>query len=285
MFLFTQAEISSANSESVAVVIGANVAPYLQARDAFIERLKPKKYDTFYLSLASEKEIVSKVDERFSLIYAIGESALNFSVNHFPKKRIVFSSVLNPSAYLKDRSLRNIVGISSIVSAHIFQQVISELKPQDAGTSRIIALASPSDQADFVVGDSSKQIPVVVINTTSDALKELLAGRENLDALISTPSPATLSDVFITNAISDSIRYRFVYPGHSRKMTELGCLFSLSANPVTNGIKAADLIKSGATGIHYYSLQDIELSLNRKTAELLGIQIPTALLHTAKWVY
>src|ERR1700693_1669615 len=69
------------SGDTVAILIGSNVGPYLESRDSFLEKLQPERAETFYLNRLSEKEIEAKVKAgNFNHIYAIGETAFVFAI-------------------------------------------------------------------------------------------------------------------------------------------------------------------------------------------------------------
>jgi ABC-type uncharacterized transport system substrate-binding protein len=276
------------SGDSVAILIGSNVGPYLESRDAFLEKLKPERAETFYLNRLSEKEIEAKVQTgNFNHIYAIGETAFVFAINHFQSKDIVFSSVLNPSKYLREEALGNIRGISEMIPGDLFLEVINEISFKKKILLQTIS--APESLKDFLPhSDYENDYRVVLVQDYKDALKYLLTPVKSQDRsiILAAPSQATLVDVFIFNGIKLSLENRIIYPGYFKKMAEAGCLFALSANPHNSGIEAAEIILQGKKGIqHFESLNQVDLSLNLKTAKLLGVSIPEELIRKAKAVY
>lgn len=217
-------------------------------------------------------------------MYAVGESALSFSINNLSDLDIVFSSVINPSRYVKTPN-QNIRGISAIIPVSLFSKVIHEIDPdRDDLIPQTITTADAVP--DIFPSGGSENNHLNVVNTVKEALKFLLVPPVKRNVLFTAPVAATLDKTFITSAIELSVDTKMIFPGHFKKMTEMGCLFSLSADPEIDGKTAADMVLNKEKGIKYYSdLSQVSMSFNTQTARAMGIQIPEKLLRKATAVY
>ena len=223
------------------------------------------------------------------LIFAIGIWALQVVLEEIRDIPVVFAMVLNPSAVIGQES-RNITGASMNVP---IEQQIALLKKASPHVKRIGAVYDPSKtgflvkQAERIARDQGVRLLAKAIASPKDSVGALDAMHGEIDALWILPDVTVLAPESVQYMLLFAFRSKIPLLGLSENQAKMGALLGLSfGSSVDIGSQAGEManeILSGksAGAIPFSTARKLKLTVNLKTANKLGLQIPKEILDRA----
>lgn len=225
------------------------------------------------------------------LILTVGPAATSAVAAKISDIPIVFTMVLEPETLLKNR--QDVVGASLSIPAEINLKMIAEIFP---AAKTVGILYDPKRNAAFVAKMTMLAsamnlevlaFPVDSLKTLPDALHQVGNQADVLlgivDNTIYTPQTAK----FI---LEDTVKKRIPFIGASPAYVRAGALASLAFDPKDIGCQSAALAIKILSGISPVLLQStipekLSYALNLRTAEIIGMKIPDAVMEKATIIY
>ncbi len=287
---FTQ----QSNAADITILLGADVPPYHQAIKGFIAETNHNVRQTFDMKGDFElaRGILSSIKEesQTDLIFAVGVWALKAAIYADMSIPIVYAMVLNPPSLVGIQP-NNITGASMNVAVNETLQLIRSLNP---GLKRIGTFYSEKntgfliESAKAIAEQFDVEIVAAEIGSSKEAMTALQDFESNhIDLLWIIPEKLVLAPDFVQEMLLFSYRNRIPSIGFSNSHAELGALLTLAfASSEDIGKQAAELanlILSGKTieTPGFTTARETSLTINRKTAHKLGIELSPALLDRA----
>ncbi|MBK7975015.1 MAG: hypothetical protein IPK07_17610 [Deltaproteobacteria bacterium] len=121
------------------------------------------------------------------------------------------------------------------------------------------------------------------VSSVREGLQALRRIRGTVDAIVLLPNPDVVSDETVEYAVAAGLERRIPVVGFSPRITASGALFSVSLDPAAIAHQAAELARralAGATPPPELPRSQ-RLTVNRRTARLLGIEVPQEILKRA----
>jgi putative ABC transport system substrate-binding protein len=225
-------------------------------------------------------------------VLAIGPEALQAALRGFTDVPILFCMVLNPQGRVPaDRA--DVAGVAMNVAPEDQMQVLTRLMPR---AGRVGTLFNPGESGQTVEyarrwlqrhervldADVARPMPILV-----DQVRGIL---ERTDVYWMVPDDTLKNPDALRLLFFQAAREGKPLIGVSDRYVQAGALYALTAEPRAMGRQAAEMSNRALAGTPLSDL-GIEaarapfLSLNRKTAATLDIEIPAALLNEARFVY
>lgn len=276
------------------VVKSADAAVYREAIEGFQAVTGLKAASVFDLEgdPGNGPAVVQKVKglpDRPDLIYAVGIYALQALVGRITDIPIVFSMVLNPPVVIGPQA-RNITGASMNVSVDVQLRSLKQLAPQ----ARRIGVVYDPSKTGFLVAAAQRIAPelgVTVVARAIDSPRASVAALDELekrvDALWILPDATVLSPETVQYMLLVSFRRKIPLLGLSDSQAKMGALLAISFRSGQDvGRQAGELAKAILGGrrvedVPYTMADKTKLTLNLKTAEKIGLQVPADLIQRA----
>lgn len=286
-----------ARAADVAVILSADVAPYHEAVQGFEEAAAHRivaQYDMegdFDRGQRILRELLSSVEP--DLILAVGPWALEVVSSQPIDLPVVFTMVLNPPTVI-GTGARNITGAS--LNVPIGQQIrlLKELGPQirrvgvvfnPAKTGYLVSGAEPAALAEGL------QLVTRRVNSPKEAIRAVNAlQEEGVDALWILPDETVLEPHVVEYMLLVSYRNKIPLLGLSERQAEMGALLSLSFSSARDiGRQAGELANAILEGtpadeVPYTPVREVQLTVNLRAAQKLGLEIPNSVLAMADTV-
>ena len=286
----------SAGQPVVALIKSKNIAPYNMAEDAFKDRMKGKAdiieyvLDDFHdKKLLCQKVRASNPD----LIFIVGTSALKVFLPEFNETPILFSVVLNPvKLKLIDswtETGRNLSGAALNIPYEIQFDWIRKVLP-DAKQVGIIykmdCLNQCLEKAAKAARQSGLKLEIRKIDKIKDLLPTLKDLCEHSDILLGIPDLGVYNRKTLKQILLFTLRNRMPFIGISEQYVKAGAFFCLTVDYREQGEAAAEMAEKVLEGFEPAAMpvkrpENIKLSINRNTAERLGIKINRKFLKDA----
>jgi putative ABC transport system substrate-binding protein len=281
---------SLVQAHEVAILKSANIAPYNQAISGFKSSM-PSETTFIEYDLKSDMDAGRTYAAKIrasgaDLVLAVGSKAAIAARLEILDIPIVYSMVLHPSKY--DLKAPNIVGISSILP---IGQQLSHLRAVMPNLKRIGYLYDPDKTPPFSIDATSqaRQLGITFIDRqvrtaeqVPTALRELLP---EVDALWLTSDSTVLTEESLSFLLSAAFERHVPVIGFDPEFVRKGALISFWVDASDVGRGAAQLAQTILAGSPVLSskafLPKQRMSLNRGTAEYLGITIPPSVLSLA----
>jgi putative tryptophan/tyrosine transport system substrate-binding protein len=228
-------------------------------------------------------EIESKVKP--DLIFAVGIWALQVVVSRPPTTPVVYAMVLNPPTVI-GADTKNITGAS--INVPVEQQIwlFKQLGPQVKRIGVVFNRAKTGylvRRAQTVARNEGLELVLREINTAKDAIGALESLQDGIDALWLVPDETVLSQAVVQQMLLLSYRWKIPLLGLSDRHAQMGALFALSfASGEDIGRQAGELAQAilagrPVTDVPYTNARKLFLTVNLKTAQKLGLEIPPAI--------
>jgi len=223
------------------------------------------------------------------LIFAVGRWALQATINRPVSIPVVYAMVLNPPSILGPGA-KNITGASMNVPV---EQAIRLFKQLGPDIKRIGVVYNPArtgylvKQAQALAVQQGLDLVTRDISSSKEAPAALQSLQGTVDALWIVPDETVLSQPIIQQMLKTAFGWKIPVLGLTDRHAEMGALFALSfASGQDIGVQAGDLaqaILSGraASDVPYTNARKVALTVNLKTAQKLGLEVPKNILERA----
>jgi putative ABC transport system substrate-binding protein len=284
---------SPAAAARVAVLMSAKVSEYEEALKGFKEATPHQVAAVYDMDgdLDRGRKQLAEIEEKVKpdLIFAVGIWALQAVVSRPPSVPVVYAMVLNPPSVIRAET-KNVTGASMNVPVEQSIRLFKQLGPQ---IKRIGIIFNPVKtgylvkRAQLVARDEGLELVTREISSTKEVIGALESLQDGIDALWIVPDETILSQAVVQQMLLFSYRRKVPLLGLSDRHAQMGALFSLSfASGEDIGRQAGELAQAILTGravadVPYTSARKFYLTVNLKTAQKLGLEIPQAILTRA----
>jgi ABC-type uncharacterized transport system substrate-binding protein len=278
----------------VAVLMSANVDAYREALKGFRAGLHhpiAAEYDMGG-SLDAGRKALAEIRQKVKpdLILAVGVWALQVLAEQSPDVPVVYAMVLNPPTVIGDRR-RNITGASMNVPVKSTMEWVRKLGPQ---IRRVGVVFNPAKtgylirQADAAAREQGLQLVVKEIRSPREAISAVDALQAaGIDALWIPPDETVLAPEVVEHMLLLSYSKKLPVIGLSERQAQLGATLSLQFGSSEDiGKQAAELANSILDGrppseLPYTTVRELNVTLNLKAAQKLGLDVPESILAMA----
>ncbi len=226
-----------------------------------------------------------------ALVFAVGLKAAKAAQLEIVDIPVVYSMVLDPAKY--GLNSPNMTGILLEVPIERQLAMIRTLLPN---LKHIGTLYDPSktttliEEARRLLKPNGTELVPIQISSERDVPGALRALLPSIDALWLVPDSTVLTDESLRFILNTALEERVPVIGFSREFARSGALLCLSVNYADIGRQAGQLtrkILDGQVSLPVKPLHPdrIEVSMNRKTAKFLDIDIPKDLEAKADEIY
>jgi ABC-type uncharacterized transport system substrate-binding protein len=268
----------------VAVLLSAQVVEYDEAVRGFREAL-PKQAVTVYDmdgDIERGRKQLDEIDSKLKpdLVLAVGIWALRAVVSRPPSAPVVYAMVLNPPSVVGSDA-KNITGASLNVPVEqqiwLFKQLgVKRIGVifNDAKTGYLVRRAQAVGRAEGI------ELVTREVNAPKDAIGAIESLQDGVDALWLVPDETVLSQSVVQHMLLLSYRRKLPLLGVSGRHAEMGALFAMTfASGEDIGRQAGELAQAilggrAVSDIPYTTARKVYLTLNLKTAQKLGLEIP-----------
>jgi putative ABC transport system substrate-binding protein len=293
LFLSITFLASPASAARVAVLMSAKVAEYEEALRGFRETTPHQVVATYDMDGDVDRgqkylaEIETKVKP--DLIFAIGNWALQVVVSRPTSVPVVYAMVLNPTSIVGTDG-KNVTGASMNIPV---EQPIRLLKQLGSQIKRIGVIynrartGSLVRRAQVVARDEGLELVTREISSAKDVVAALESFQDGIDALWIVPDETVLSQAVVQQLLLFSYRRKVPVLGLSDRHAQMGALFALSfASGEDIGRQAGELAQAilggrAAAEVPFTNARKLNLTVNLKAAQKLGLEIPAAILSRA----
>jgi len=287
LVLASVVQATPAAAARVAVLMSASVEEYDEAVRGF-KSAAPNQALTLYDmdgDLERGRKLLDEIDSRLKpdLVVAVGIWALRAVVNRPPSAPVVFAMVLNPPSVISPDA-RNITGASLNVPVEQQMWLFKQL-----GVKRIGVIYNPAKtgylvrRAQAVARDDGIEFVTREVNAPRDAIGAIDSIQDGVDGLWLVPDETVLSQTVVDHMLLLSYRRKLPLLGVSARHAQMGALFAMSfASGEDIGRQAGELAQAILRGravadVPYTSARMVYLTVNLKTAQQLGLEIPKAI--------
>jgi len=223
------------------------------------------------------------------LIFVIGGFALQAAISRPVSIPIVYAMVLNPPSILGPGT-KNVTGASMNVAAGEGIRLFKQLSPD---IKRIGVIYNPArtgylvKQAQALAREQGLELVTREIASSKEANPALQSLQGAIDALWVVPDETVLPQPIIQQMLKTAFGWKIPVLGLTDRHAEMGALFAQSfASGLDIGAQAGDLaqaILSGRTAseVPYTNARKVALTVNLKTAQKLGLEVPKNILERA----
>jgi putative ABC transport system substrate-binding protein len=287
------ATASPAQASRVAVLLSAKVSEYEEALKGFKEAAPHEIVAVYDMDgdLDRGRKQLAEIETKIKpdLIFAVGIWALQAIVSRPPPLPVVYAMVLNPPSVI-GAGAKNVTGASMNVPVEQSIRLLKQLGPQ---IKRIGVIYNPAKtgylvkRAQIVAKEDGLELVAREINSAKEVIGALESFQDGIDALWIVPDETILSQAVVQQMLLFSYRRKIPLLGLSDRHAQMGALFSLSfASGEDIGRQAGELAQAILTGrpaaeVPYTSARKLLLTVNLKTAQKLGLEVPQAILGRA----
>ncbi|HET6628289.1 MAG TPA: ABC transporter substrate binding protein [Woeseiaceae bacterium] len=288
--------VPAAYADSIALIKSYDSEPYDAAISGFLNSCgnEVKTYNLEGESGGSDELISSITGSPPDLIVAIGVLAAEFSHQNFSNVPVLYAMVPEPQAYGLTGS--NIAGISLDIPIErqltVYRSMVKDLKslgaiydPEKSGAF-VEEAKAVAHRLGLVLHtrevESQKQVPAAL---------RALVNEEQIDALWMIPDPTVLSPESFKFLLLSSFENDLPFLAASDIFVKVGALASLTPDYTDVGRQGCELATALKNGELSFAKVDvvgpakINLSINLKTAQKIGLTIPEEVIATADVVY
>ena len=282
---------------NVAVLMSANVDAYRDALKGFRSGLRHRiaaEYDMGGDLKAGRKALAEmRTKVKPDLILAVGVWALQVLAEQAPDVPVVYAMVLNPPSVIGDGK-RNITGASMNVPVKSTMELVGKLGPQ---IRRVGVVFNPTKtgylirRAEPAAREEGLQLVAREVHSSRDAMAALESLQEaGIDALWIPPDETILAPEVIQHILLLSYARKLPVIGLSERQAQLGAVLSLQfASSEDIGRQAAELANSildgrEASDLPYTSVRLVNVTVNLKAAQKLGLVVPQSIVGAANTV-
>ncbi len=280
-FLFSTGLAAAAD---VVILKSSDIAAYNQAISGFKAAL-PNDVVLAEYDLQGDLEKGRKLARKVraadpALVFAVGLKAAKAAQLEIVDIPVVYAMVLDPSKY--GLNAPNMTGVLMEIPMERQLILIKSLLPR---LKHVGTLYDPSKTATLIedarrlLKSNGTDLVPIQLNSERDVPGALRTLLPSIDALWLVPDSTVLTDESLRFILNTALEERVPVVGFSREFARSGALLCLSVNYGDIGRQAGQLTRKILDG--HVSLpakplppDRIEMSLNRKTAKFLDIEIP-----------
>ncbi len=271
----------------VAVLMSARVEEYDEAVRGFRGAIPNQTVTVYDMDgdLERGRKQLDEIDSKLKpdLIFAVGIWALRAVVSRPPSAPVVYAMVLNPPSVIS-LDARNITGASLNVPVEQQIWLFKQL-----GVKRIGVVFNPARtgylvrRARAVARDEGIELVTREVSAPKDAIGAIESFQDGVDALWLVPDETVLSQTVVQHMLLLSYRRKLPLLGVSDRHAQMGALFAMSfASGEDIGRQAGELAHAilggrAVSDVPYTNARKVYLTLNLKTAQKLGLEIPQAI--------
>jgi putative ABC transport system substrate-binding protein len=271
----------------VAVLMSARVEEYDEAVRGFRGAIPNQTVTVYDMDgdLERGRKQLDEIDSKLKpdLIFAVGIWALRAVVSRPPSAPVVYAMVLNPPSVIS-LDARNITGASLNVPVEQQIWLFKQL-----GVKRIGVVFNQARtgylirRARAVARDEGIELVTREVNAPKDAIGAIESFQDGVDALWLVPDETVLSQTVVQHMLLLSYRRKLPLLGVSDRHAQMGALFAMSfASGEDIGRQAGELAHAilggrAVSDVPYTNARKVYLTLNLKTAQKLGLEIPQAI--------
>ena len=273
-------QATPATAARVAVLMSARVEEYDEAVRGFRGAI-PKEAVTVYDmdgDIERGRKQLDEIDSKLKpdLVFAVGIWALRAVVSRPPSAPVVYAMVLNPPSVISPDA-KNITGASLNVPVErqiwLFKQLGAKrigVVFNDAKTGYLVR------RAQAVARDEGIELVTREVSSPKDAIGAIESFQDRVDALWLVPDETVLSQAVVQHMLLLSYRRKLPLLGVSSRHAEMGALFAMTFASGEDIGRQAILGGRAVSDIPYTTARKVYLTLNLKTAQKLGLEIPPA---------
>ena len=283
----------TAEAGRVAVLLSAKVSEYEEALKGFKEAAPHEIVAVYDMDgdLDRGRKQLAEIETKIKpdLVFAVGIWALQAIVSRPTPLPVVYAMVLNPPSVIA-AGTKNVTGASMNVPVEQSIRLFKQLGPQ---IKRIGVIFNPAKtgylvkRAQVVAREDGLELVSKEINSAKEVIGALESFQDGIDALWIVPDETILSQAVVQQMLLFSYRRKIPLLGLSDRHAQMGALLSLSfASGEDIGRQAGELAQAILTGrpaadVPYTSARKLFLTVNLKTAQKLGLEVPQAILGRA----
>jgi putative ABC transport system substrate-binding protein len=294
---FSSPVYSQQDPLTIAIIQPRDINAYHEAVEGFLQHLgRHFKHDFntiiyenpegLYTTLKQEKN-----NSSIDLILTVGTEATNEVSQNISDIPIVFTMVFDPEKILNQRN--DLVGASVNIPAEHQLNMIKEILP---AAEEVGIIYDPNRNASFVESSTIvakkfdlriKPFPVKSQKDIPEALKRL---SKNADVLWGIVDETVYTSRTTESIIKYTVKERLPFIGNSEPYVKAGALCALVFDNRNIGQQAAELAKQILSGTPASELQTttpekIQLAVNLRTADIIGVNIPRKIREQAPIIY
>lgn len=282
---------------TIAIIQPYDLKEYHEAVEGFVEELRTRLRQEFTpVVYESAQDLVNArrtlKGPPVNLILSVGTEATAEVAHTIFDIPVVFTMVLEPETILSERP--DLAGVSISIPVDIQFSMLQQILP---ATKRIGILYDPALNTGFVqesipaaerLGLSIHAVPVTSPKDISNALKTLSRQADVLWGITDSTVYTSQTARFI---IQDTVmKYKIPFIGPSESYVKAGALYALFIKAKDIGRQSANLagqILTDPTGTQRRMVkpETVRLSLNLRTANLIGVKIPEHVVNRAEVIY
>ena len=284
-----------ASATDVVILKSSDIAAYNQAISGFKAAL-PNDVVLAEYDLQGDLEKGRKLTRKIraadpALVFAVGLKAAKAAQLEIVDIPVVYAMVLDPAKY--GLNAPNMTGVLMEIPMERQLIMIKSLLPR---LKHVGTLYDPSKTATLIedarrlLKSNGTELVPIPLNNERDVPGALRTLLPSIDALWLVPDSTVLTDESLRFILNTALEERVPVVGFSREFARSGALLCLSVNYGDIGRQAGQLTRKILDG--HLSLpakplhpDRIEMSLNRKTAKFLDIEIPRDLEEKADELY
>ena len=284
-----------ASATDVVILKSSDIAAYNQAISGFKAAL-PNDVVLAEYDLQGDLEKGRKLTRKIraadpALVFAVGLKAAKAAQLEIVDIPVVYAMVLDPAKY--GLNAPNMTGVLMEIPMERQLIMIKSLLPR---LKHVGTLYDPSKTATLIedarrlLKSNGTELVPIPLNNERDVPGALRTLLPSIDALWLVPDSTVLTDESLRFILNTALEERVPVVGFSREFARSGALLCLSVNYGDIGRQAGQLTRKILDG--HVSLpakplppDRIEMSLNRKTAKFLDIEIPRDLEEKADELY
>jgi putative ABC transport system substrate-binding protein len=282
-----------ASAANVAVILSDRVEDYQEALRGFKEAARKPIVAEYNMAgdLDRGRKFLTEIETKVKpdLIFAVGIWALQAIVSQPTDIPVVYAMVLNAPSIVGGGS-RNITGATMNVPV---EEPIRLLKQLGAQVKRIGVIFNRARtgylvrRAEIIARQEGLQLVAREIASPKEAVAALESFQDGIDALWILPDETTLAPAVVQQMLLFSYRKKVPVLGLSERHAQMGALLSLSfASSEDIGRQAGELahtILGGKTAaeVPFTTARRVNLTVNLKAAQKLGVEIPKTILAKA----
>ena len=285
-----------ASAANVAVLLSDGVDDYQEAVRGFKEAAHSPIAAEYNMrgDLDRGRKLLTEIEGKTKpdLIFAVGIWALQAIVSQPTNIPVVYAMVLNPPSVI-GAGARNITGASINVPVEQSIRLMKQIGPQVKRIGVIYSRARTGylvRRAETVAREEGLQLVAKEIASAKEVVAALDALQDAIDVLWILPDEATLAQAVVQQMLLFSYRKKVPVLGLSERHAQMGALLSLSfASSVDIGRQAGELAHTildgkAAAEVPYTSARKLNITVNLKAAQKLGVEIPKTVLGKASTV-
>lgn len=283
---------------NVAVLMTADVDAYREALRGFKGTLKGHRVAAEYDmegDLERGRKLLGEIQGKVKpdLILAVGIYALQVVIGQAPAVPVVYAMVMNPPSIVGP-GVKNVTGASMNVPVDQTFRLLKQLGPQVRRVGVVFDKSRTGylvKAAEVAAREEGLQLQTREVRSAKESIPALEAlVDEGVDVFWIVPDETNLAPAVIQHMLLLSFRRKIPILGLSESQAQSGALLSLSLGSAEDiGRQAAELAGAVLGGkapsdVPYTTARQVRLTVNLKTAQKLGLEVPRSLVATAQSV-